>query len=99
MAAYARPGARRSRNAAGAIPRGAYASGCRRDSLARMLRGTREAIVRKIQPISIHGQLSYDLQYVFADEPDSQARVARIRRGVDGDGVPPSRRPCAAGIA
>jgi hypothetical protein len=43
-----------------------------------MLRGTREAIVRKIQPISIHGQLSYDLQYVFADEPDSQARVARV---------------------
>ena len=43
-----------------------------------MLRGTRQAIVRKIQPISIHGQLSYDLQYVFADEPDSQARVARV---------------------
>jgi hypothetical protein len=43
-----------------------------------MLRGTREAIVLKVQPISIHGQLSYDVHYRFADEPDSQPRVARI---------------------
>jgi hypothetical protein len=43
-----------------------------------MLRGTREAIVHKIQPISIHGQLSYDVHYLFADEPDSQRRVARV---------------------
>ena len=31
-----------------------------------------------MQPISIHGQLSYDVHYTFADEPDGQARVARI---------------------
>ena len=31
-----------------------------------------------MQPISIHGQLSYDLHYLFADEPDSQLRVARV---------------------
>jgi hypothetical protein len=43
-----------------------------------MLRGTREAILHKVQPISIHGQLSYDLHYLFADEPDSQLRVARV---------------------
>jgi hypothetical protein len=43
-----------------------------------MLRGTRDAIVHKVQPISIHGQLSYDVHYRFADEPDSQPRVARI---------------------
>jgi hypothetical protein len=43
-----------------------------------MLRGTREAVVHKVQPISIHGQLSYDLHYLFADEPDSQFRVARV---------------------
>jgi len=42
-----------------------------------MLKGTREAILRKVQPISIHGQLSYDLHYEFADEPDA-TRVARI---------------------
>ena len=43
-----------------------------------MLKGTREAVLHKVQPISIHGQLSYDLHYRFADEPDSQIRVARV---------------------
>jgi hypothetical protein len=43
-----------------------------------MLKGSRDAILHKIQPISIHGQLSYDLHYRFVDEPDSQLRVARI---------------------
>jgi hypothetical protein len=43
-----------------------------------MLKGSREAIVYKLQPVSIHGQLSYDLHYRFADEPDSQMRVARV---------------------
>jgi len=57
-----------------------------------MLRGTREALVRKIQPISIHGQLSYDLQYVFADEPDSQARVARVGPEAIDAGVQPGDR-------
>jgi len=43
-----------------------------------MLKGSREAIVHRLQPISIHGQLSYDVVYTFADEPDSQPRVARV---------------------
>jgi hypothetical protein len=43
-----------------------------------MLKGSREAIVHKLQPVSIHGQLSYDLHYRFVDEPDSQLRVARV---------------------
>lgn len=43
-----------------------------------MLKGSRDAILHRIQPISIHGQLSYDLHYRFVDEPDSQLRVARI---------------------
>ena len=43
-----------------------------------MLKGSREAVLHKLQPISIHGQLSYDLHYKFADEPDDQVRVARI---------------------
>ena len=42
-----------------------------------MLKGSRDAVVHKIQPISIHGQLSYDVHYEFADEPDSP-HVARI---------------------
>ncbi len=43
-----------------------------------MLKGSREALVLRLQPISIHGQLSYDLAYTFADEPESQPRVARV---------------------
>jgi hypothetical protein len=43
-----------------------------------VLKGSREALVLRLQPISIHGQLSYDLAYTFADEPESQPRVARV---------------------
>ncbi len=43
-----------------------------------MLKGSREAVLHRMQPISIHGQLSYDVHYRFVDEPDSQMRVARI---------------------
>ncbi len=43
-----------------------------------MLKGSREAVLHRLQPISIHGQLSYDVRYTFADEPESQARVARV---------------------
>jgi hypothetical protein len=43
-----------------------------------MLKGSRDAVLHKIRPVSIHGQLSYDLHYRFADEPDSQLRVARV---------------------
>jgi hypothetical protein len=43
-----------------------------------MLKGSRDAVLHKLQPISIHGQLSYDVHYRFADEPDGQLRVARV---------------------
>ena len=43
-----------------------------------MLKGTRDAVLLRMQPVSIHGQLSYDLHYTFADEPDGPVRVARI---------------------
>ena len=43
-----------------------------------MLKGTRNAILKRLQPVSIHGQLFYGLHYRFIDEPDSQLRVARV---------------------
>lgn len=58
-----------------------------------MLKGSKPAIVRKIQPVSIHGQISLDVYYVDADDPDGQVRIARvgkesIPRGLDtGDTV------------
>jgi hypothetical protein len=43
-----------------------------------MLKGSREAVLKKIQPISVHGQISLDVHYFFADDQDQQTRVARI---------------------
>jgi hypothetical protein len=43
-----------------------------------MLKGSRDAVLYRMQPISIHGQLSYDLHYRFADEPDGPTHVARV---------------------
>ena len=52
-----------------------------------MLKGSREAVLHKLQPISIHGQLSYDVHYKFADEPDNQTRVARVGPEAIGPGL------------
>jgi len=43
-----------------------------------MVKGSKPAIVRKVQPVSIHGQVSMDVYYVDADEPDGQVRIARV---------------------
>jgi hypothetical protein len=43
-----------------------------------MLKGTRPVIVKKIQPVSIHGQLSLDVYFVDAEEPEGQVSLARI---------------------
>ena len=43
-----------------------------------MLKGSRDAVLHRLQPISIHGQLSYDVHYRFEDESDGQMRVARV---------------------
>jgi hypothetical protein len=43
-----------------------------------MLHGSREAVLRKVQPISIHGQISLDVHYVYPDDDTEQVRVARI---------------------
>ncbi len=43
-----------------------------------MLKGTRTAIIRRIQPVSIHGQVSWDLSFVFDDDPEEQLHGARV---------------------
>lgn len=43
-----------------------------------MLKGSREAILRKIQPISIHGQVALDVFFSPADDPEGETHVARI---------------------
>jgi hypothetical protein len=43
-----------------------------------MLKGSRRGLVKKIQPVSIHGQISLDVYFVDADDPDGQVSIARI---------------------
>jgi hypothetical protein len=43
-----------------------------------MLKGSREAILRRVQPISVHGQISWDVYFCDADDPDGQVSVARV---------------------
>jgi hypothetical protein len=43
-----------------------------------MLKGSREALVKHIQPVSIHGQISLDVQYVHPEDPDGQSYIARL---------------------
>jgi hypothetical protein len=57
-----------------------------------MLKGSRDAVLQRLQPISIHGQLSYDVIYTFADEPDGQARVARVGPEAVAPGLQPGDR-------
>ena len=44
-----------------------------------MLKGSKPAVVKKIQPVSIHGQISLDV-YVF-DPDDAQGQVSLVRVG------------------
>ncbi len=57
-----------------------------------MLKGSRDAILLKVQPISIHGQLSYDVHYTFADDPEEQMRVARVGSEALGPGLEEGER-------
>lgn len=43
-----------------------------------MLKGTKPAIVKKIQPVSIHGQISLDVYFVDPDDRDGQVSLARL---------------------
>lgn len=43
-----------------------------------MLKGTKPAIVKKIQPVSIHGQISLDVYLADPAEPDGQVSLARL---------------------
>jgi len=49
-----------------------------------MLKGVRPAIVRKVQPVSIHGQISLDVYFNPADDPEGPVSVARV----GGESVP-----------
>ena len=43
-----------------------------------MLKGTKAALIKKIQPVSIHGQISLDVYFVDPDDSQGQVSLARI---------------------
>ena len=42
-----------------------------------MLKGSKPAVVKKIQPVSIHGQISLDVYVFDPDDPQGQVTLAR----------------------
>ena len=58
-----------------------------------MLTGTREGILKKVQPMSIHGQISWDVFFTDVEDPDGQVHVARIGpEAVIGNSLEPGDR-------
>jgi len=43
-----------------------------------MLKGTRTAIVKRIQPLSIHGQMNIDVFWTDPEDPEEEIRHARV---------------------
>ena len=43
-----------------------------------MLRGSRQAILRRIQPVSIHGQASWEIVFTHVDDTTEQLNAARV---------------------
>lgn len=43
-----------------------------------MLKGTRDGILKRVQPVSIHGQVSWDVFFTAIDDPDGQIHAARV---------------------
>jgi hypothetical protein len=43
-----------------------------------MLKGSRIVIVKKVQPVSIHGQISLDVYFADPDDPEGPVSLARV---------------------
>src|SRR5258707_15137600 len=43
-----------------------------------VLKGTRDGILKKVQPVSIHGQVSWDVYFTDVEDPEGQVNVARV---------------------
>ena len=50
----------------------------RRPATTQMLKGTKSVQVTKVQPVSVHGQISLDVSFVDPDDPQGQVSLARI---------------------
>ena len=43
-----------------------------------MLKGTRDALLKRIQPLSVHGQVSWEIVFTHLDDPEEQLHAARV---------------------
>jgi hypothetical protein len=57
-----------------------------------VLKGSREVILRKVQPMSVHGQISWDLFFSDVDDPDGPLTVARVGPESASDRLEPGDR-------
>lgn len=57
-----------------------------------MLKGTRDGILKRLQPVSIHGQLSCDVFFTSVEDPEGQIHVARLGPEAVADNLEPGDR-------
>jgi hypothetical protein len=43
-----------------------------------VLKGTRDGLLKRVQPMSIHGQVSWDIFFTDMDDPDGQTQMVRV---------------------
>ena len=43
-----------------------------------MLKGTRSVVIKRVQPVSIHGQVSLDVFFVDPEDPEQEVLHARV---------------------
>jgi hypothetical protein len=43
-----------------------------------MLKGTKQGVVQRIQPMAVHGQVSLDVFWMDPEDPDQELRHARV---------------------
>ena len=43
-----------------------------------MLKGSRSGILKRVQPVSIHGQLSLDIFFTDPEDPDAHLPLPRV---------------------
>ena len=57
-----------------------------------MLKGTRDGILRRVQPVSIHGQVSWDVFFSDVEDPEGQIHAARIGPEAVANNIEPGDR-------
>jgi hypothetical protein len=57
-----------------------------------MLKETRDGILSRVQPVSIHGQISWDVFFTDVDDPNGPTHVARLGPEAVANNIEPGDR-------